>query len=116
MVAGRERGDVGAGPLDYARALVAEHGRGVAGGVGAGGRVEVRVADAAGREPDQDLAGARLGELDLLDRERLPEALQNGRAHLHGCSSSSARAASSESFTSSASASLRTLPHAGLLR
>ena len=53
--------------LDDARALVPEHGRRVAGGVGAGGRVEVGVADAAGDEPDEHLAGPRLGQVDLLD-------------------------------------------------
>ena len=83
VVAGGEGGDVGADPLDDAGALVAEHGRRVARGVGAGGGVEVGVADAAGDEADEHLAGPRLGQLDLLDRERLPELLQHRGAHLH---------------------------------
>ena len=71
-----ERDDVVAGldvahalpnALDDAGALVAEHGRRVAGRVGAGGRVEVRVADAARHEPDEHLAGLGLRELELLD-------------------------------------------------
>ena len=41
------------------------------------------MADAAGDEPDQDLAGARLGELDLLHGERLAELLEYRGAHLH---------------------------------
>ena len=72
-----------ADPLDDAGALVAEHGRRVAGRVGARGGVEVGVADAAGDEPDQHLAGPRLGELDLLDGERLAELLEHRGAHLH---------------------------------
>ena len=73
----------GADRLDDAGALVAEHGRRVAGRVGAGGGVEVGVADAAGGEPDQHLPGPRLGQLDLLHRERLAELLQHRGAHLH---------------------------------
>ena len=80
---GASRGDVGADLLDHAGALVPEHGRRVAGGVGAGGGVEVGVADAAGGESDQDLAGARLGQLDLLHAERLAELLEHRGAHLH---------------------------------
>ena len=56
VVAGRERVDAGADRLDHAGALVAEHGRRVAGGVDARGRVEVGVADAAGDQPHQHLA------------------------------------------------------------
>ncbi len=69
--------------LDDARALVAEHRRRVAGRVGAGGRVEVGVADAAGDEPDQHLARAGLGEVELLHDERLPELLEDRGSHLH---------------------------------
>ena len=59
VIAGRDRGDALADALDHARALVAEHGRRVAGRVGAGGGVEVGVADAAGDEANEHLA--RLG-------------------------------------------------------
>jgi len=41
------------------------------------------VADAAGHEPDERLAGPGLIELDLLDGQRLPELLQHGGADLH---------------------------------
>ena len=69
--------------LDDARALVAEHARRVAGRVGARGGVHVGVADAAGGEPDEHLARLRLGELDLLDDERLPELLEHCGADPH---------------------------------
>ena len=90
----------GADRLDDAGSLVAEHRRRVAGRVGAGGRVEVGVADAAGDESDERLPGPRLGELDLLHSERLPELLEHRGAHLHlGAGSTQPllkRAASSE--------------------
>ena len=41
------------------------------------------MADAAGDEADQHLARPRLGQLDLLDGERLAELLQHRGAHLH---------------------------------
>ena len=69
--------------LDDAGALVPEDGRRVAGGVGARGRVEIGVADAAGDEPDEDLARLRLGQLDLLHLERRAELLQHRGADLH---------------------------------
>ncbi len=80
---GHERETPSPTRLDDARALVPEHGRRVAGRIGPGGRVEVGVADAAGDEPHEHLAGARLGEVDLLHRERLAELLEHGGAHLH---------------------------------
>ena len=85
MIAGREAGDALADRLDHARALVAEHGGRVAGRVGAAGRVEVGVADAAGGEAHQHLARPRPVELDVLDDERLGELLEYGGADLHGC-------------------------------
>ena len=88
--------DVGPDLLDDPRSLVAEDRRRVAGGVGAGGGVEVGVADAAGGEADQDLARLRLGELDLLDGERLAELLEDRGAHLHLGESAVNFAASSE--------------------
>ena len=83
VVADGERGDVGPDLLDDPGSLVAEDRRRVSGGVGAGGGVEVGVADAAGGEADQDLSRPRLGELDLLDDERLAELLEDRRAHPH---------------------------------
>ena len=80
---GASERDALADPLDDARALVAEHGRRVPGRVGAGGRVEVGVADAARDEPHEHLARARLGEVDLLNRERRTELLEHGGADLH---------------------------------
>jgi hypothetical protein len=70
--------------LDHAGALVPEHARRVAGRVGAGGGVQVGVADAAGDEADEHLAGLRLLQVDVLDDEWLAEFLENGGADLHG--------------------------------
>ena len=71
-----------ADPLDDAGALVPEH-DGIAPGVPRKARPElphghVRVTDAAGDEPDQDLVRARLVELDLLERERTVGGLGDG--------------------------------------
>ena len=41
------------------------------------------MADAAGDESHEHLAGLRLGQVELLDLERLAEALQHGGANLH---------------------------------
>ena len=70
--------------LDDARALVAQHGGRVARRVGAGGGVQVGVADAAGLQAHQHLALLGLGQLHLLDHQRLTELLQDCGAHLHG--------------------------------
>ena len=83
VVAGLHERDPLADLLHDPGPLVAEHGRGVAGGIRARRGVEVGVAHAAGLEPHQHLARVRLVELDLLHRERLPELLENGRAHSH---------------------------------
>jgi hypothetical protein len=83
VVARRDRRDVEADALDDSCALVPEHGRRVAGGVGARRGVEVRVADPARDEADEYLAGARLGELDLLHDQRLAELLEYRGADLH---------------------------------
>ena len=83
VVAGRERADALADALDDARALVPEHRRRVAGRVGAGGRVEVGVADAAGDEAHEHLARARLGQVDLVHDERRSELLEHGGPDLH---------------------------------
>ena len=65
-------------------ALVAEHRGRVARRVRAGRGVHVRVADPAGLEANQHLARLRLGQVHLLDRERLAELLQYRRSHPHG--------------------------------
>ena len=46
------------------------------------------MADAAGHEPDERLAGARVGEVDLGHVQRLAELLEDGGADLHGAGSS----------------------------
>jgi hypothetical protein len=56
---------------------VAENRRRIAGRIGPGRRVQVRVADAARDEPDEHLAGLRLRQVDLLDDEGLPELLED---------------------------------------
>jgi hypothetical protein len=83
VVAGRHAGHALARRLDHAGALVPEHRGRVAGGIGAARGVEVRVADAAGREAHQHLAGSRCVQLDVLDDERLGELLEHGGADLH---------------------------------
>ena len=98
VVARGDERDALADPLDDTRALVAEHAGRVAGRVGAGSGVEVGVADAAGGEPDEHLAGLRLGEIDLLDDERAAELLEHRCANLHGASLS--RAAKGEASAS----------------
>ena len=81
-----ERDDVVARPderhtlpnrLDDARALVAEDARRIPRRIGAGGRVQIGVADAAGGQPDEHLTRLGLGELDVLDDERPPELLEH---------------------------------------
>ena len=83
VVARRDRGDAVADRLDDAGALVAEHRRRVPRRVGAGGGVQVGVADAARGEPDEHLARLRLGELELLDLERRAELLENRGLDVH---------------------------------
>ncbi len=75
--------DAVADPLDHARALVPEHAGRVSRWIRPGRRVQVGVADPAGREAYERLAPPRLGELDVLDDERLPERLEHGGTDLH---------------------------------
>ena len=56
VVAGRDERDAVADTLHHARPLVTEDAGGVTGRIGAGGGVEIGVADAAGDEPDEHLA------------------------------------------------------------
>jgi len=80
--------------LDDARALVAEHRRGVARRVDARGGVHVRVADAACDEAHEHLTGARLRELELLHDERLSELLEYCGTHAHAAQSTAGPARS----------------------
>jgi hypothetical protein len=83
VVARLERGHAFADALDDAGALVTQHRRRVARRIGAGGRVEVGMADAARDEPDEHLARLRLGEIDLLHRQWCAELLEHRGADLH---------------------------------
>jgi len=83
MVTGLDEGDPVPHALDHPGALVTEDTWRVARRVGTRRRVQVRVAHAAGDEPDEDLAGARLGQLHLLHHERPAELLEHGGADLH---------------------------------
>src|SRR4051794_25781395 len=77
----RPRGEVdpGADGLDDPRALVAEDGRAARLGRPVD-RVEVRVADPAGVDAHERLAGAGRGELEIGEFERRPGVLEDGRA------------------------------------
>ena len=83
VVSGRDGRDAVADLLDYTGAFMPEHGRRVAGGVGAGRRVQVGMADAAGHEANEDLAGLGLGQIDLLHLERPAELLEYRGSDLH---------------------------------
>ena len=83
VVARLHQGDIGAYRLDHSRALVAEDARRVAGRIGAGSRVQIRVADAARDEADECLSCLRLGQVDFLDDEGLSELLEHGGADPH---------------------------------
>src|SRR5438045_754914 len=83
MVARRDGGDSLADTLDDAGAFMPQHGRRVSRRIRAGGRVEIRVADAAGHEADERFARARLLELELLHLERRTELLEDGGANPH---------------------------------
>ena len=84
VVARSDRADPLADRLDDSCSLVPEHRRRVPGRIGARGRVEVGVADAACDQADEHLTGVRLGEVELLNLERLTEPLEHGGAHFHG--------------------------------
>jgi hypothetical protein len=83
VVSGRNGDDALADRLDDARSLVSQHARRVPARIRAGGRVQVGVADAAGDEAHEDLAGLGLREVDLLHGERPPELLEHGGADPH---------------------------------
>ena len=75
--------DAGADRLDDARRLVAVDRRQIA-APGALPIEDVAVADRAGLDLDADLALAGLGEVDLLDRQRLSEGAADRGAGFHG--------------------------------
>src|SRR5207244_3370972 len=77
VIARTQRADVRPHPLHDAGPFMAEHGRRVARRIGAGGRVQVGVADPAGDEPDENLARIRLREVELLNRQGSAELLEN---------------------------------------
>jgi hypothetical protein len=83
VVAGSDERDALPHALDDAGSLVTEDAGRVAGRVGAGGRVEIRVADAARGQAHKHLARLRLREVDRLHDERLTELLEDGGADLH---------------------------------
>ena len=76
-----ERAGVGADGLDHARALVPEHDRRRPVPLALVG-VQVGAADADGAHPDDDLAGQRLLDVELLDDERARLVHDRG-ARLH---------------------------------
>ncbi len=92
VIARRDQLHARADALDDSRALVPQHARRVAGRIGTRGRVQIRVAHAAGCEPDEHLAVLRLGKIELLNDERLPELLEHGGADLHGAQANPKRA------------------------
>jgi hypothetical protein len=83
VIARRDRRNALADPLDDAGSLVAEHSGRVSGRIGSRGGVQVGVTDPAGDEPDEHLARARPGEVELLHLERRAEPLEHGGADLH---------------------------------
>jgi hypothetical protein len=84
VVADGDRGDALPHRLDNPGTLVPEHGRRVPGGVCPRRREQVGVANPAGREADEHLASLRLGEVELLNLERLTEPLEHRGTDLHG--------------------------------
>ena len=83
MVAFLQVAHAGTELLDDACALVAEDGGLVPGRIGARCGEKVRVADAAGDEPDENLAVLWLRQVELLDLQRLAEFFEYGGARLH---------------------------------
>ena len=78
MVPGDELGHGRPDRLDDPRALVPEHGRQRQAHRAAGDR-DVGVADADPAHRDEDLVLARVVELDVLERQRLPDRAQDRR-------------------------------------
>ena len=83
MVADRHVVHAVADRLDDPGALVPEHGRRIARRVDSRGGVHVGVTHAAGIQPHEHLAVARLGQVELLHDQRLTELLEHRGARLH---------------------------------
>src|SRR5262249_25591622 len=83
VVAGGDGGHAVPAPLDDTRALMTQHRRRVTGRVGARGREQIGVADAARDETNKDLARLRLCQLDVLHLERPAELLEHCGTDLH---------------------------------
>src|SRR5581483_10785536 len=84
VVAGGNRDDAVADRFHDSGAFVTQHGRRIAGGIGTRRRVEIRVADTARDEADEDLAWLRLRQVDLLNLERAAELLEHSGTDVHG--------------------------------
>ena len=82
VVARLDAGHAGADLLHDARALVTEDQRRPQRPVASRG-MEIAVTDARGFDFDEDFAGARRVELDILDRQWLAALPEHGGAHLH---------------------------------
>ena len=82
VVAGFQARDGGADRLDDARRLVAVDGWQIA-APGAVAEENIAVADRAGARPDQNLARARLGEFDRLNRQRSAKGAADGGFGFH---------------------------------
>ena len=80
MVARAHRGDVRPDRFDDAGPFVTEHRRQGRLEV-AGHEVPVAMADAGGRDPDEDLVATGRRELELLDPERGTRLVEDGGSH-----------------------------------
>ena len=80
MVTGLDIGDVGADCLDDASRLVAGHTR-HRGVMKPLDEVEIGVAHPGGRCADPDLAGTRVVDVDLFDRERCTRLSEDSGSH-----------------------------------
>ena len=83
VIAGGQRADALADALHHPCALVPEHAGRIPARVRPRGGEEVGVAHATGHEPHEDLSCKRLREVELLNRERTAELLEDGGADLH---------------------------------
>jgi hypothetical protein len=83
VVSGRDVGYGVADRLHDASAFVAEDDRPASVAELAVREPHVGVADAGSCDANQDLVGTRRSELDLLEDERLPRLVEDGRADAH---------------------------------
>ncbi len=82
MIAGFEIGDGLTHLLDYAGRLMAQNCRRRM-RIQTFDKMQVAVADAAGRGPHQHLVFLRLVDLDLFDRQRLMGSVKDSGSHIH---------------------------------